>query len=49
MKEAGAQMVAHGEIDEALKEKLVVKFSPEIKKMLREQANKFFESSMNET
>jgi multimeric flavodoxin WrbA len=49
VKEAGRQMVAHGEIDEALKERLVVKFSPEVKKMLREQANKFFESRMKET
>jgi multimeric flavodoxin WrbA len=48
VKEAGRQMAAQGEIDEAVKEKLVVKFSHEMKKMLREQANIFFESRINE-
>jgi multimeric flavodoxin WrbA len=49
VKEAGRQIVAQGEIDEAVKEKLVVNFSPEIKKMLREQANMFFESRIHKT
>jgi hypothetical protein len=48
VREAGRQIVIHGKIDEAVKENLVVKFSPEIKKMLREQANNFFESRINE-
>jgi hypothetical protein len=49
VREVGRQMVALGEVDEAVKEKLVVKFSPEMKKMLREQANMFFKSRINET
>jgi len=49
VKEVGRQIVTRGEIDEALKDKLVVSFSPEFKKKIRERANKFFEALMQKT
>jgi len=49
VKEAGRQMASQGEVDEAVKNKLVVNFSPETKKMIREQVNKFFEARVQGT
>jgi len=46
VKEAGRQIASRGEIDEALKEKLVVSFSPEFKKKVKERANKFFATQL---
>jgi hypothetical protein len=43
VKEAGRQIVAKGAVDEEAKRKLVVDYPPEVKDMLREEANRFFE------
>jgi hypothetical protein len=44
VKEAGRQIVTKGTVDEDVKEKLVVDYPPEVKNMIREGANKFFEA-----
>lgn len=46
VKEAGRQIVK-GEVEEGVKSKLIVDFPPEVKQMIREQANKFFEGQIN--
>ena len=45
--ESAKQLIQKGTVDRAIKEKLIVKFSPEVKAMIREQANKFFEAAMH--
>ena len=49
VKEAGRQLASRGEVDEAVKERLLVKFSPEMKKTIREQANRYFEARIKKT
>jgi hypothetical protein len=44
VKEAGRQIVTKGTVDEEVKEKLVVDYPPEVKNMMREEANKYFEA-----
>jgi len=44
VKEAGRQIVAKGTVDEDVKEKLVVDYPSEVKNMIREGENKFFEA-----
>jgi len=46
VKEAGRQIVAKGTVDEDVKKKLVVDYPPEIKNMIREEANKYFEAQL---
>ena len=46
VKEAGRQIVK-GEVDEEVKSRLIVDFPPEVKQMIREQANMFFEGQIN--
>jgi hypothetical protein len=44
VKEAGRQIVAKGRVDEKVRENLVVDYPPEVKNMMREEANKYFEA-----
>jgi len=44
VKEAGRQIVTKGTVDEDVKENLVVDYPPEVKNMMREEANKYFEA-----
>ena len=46
VKEAGRQIV-NGDVSEDVKSKLIVDYPPEVKKIIREQANKSFESRIN--
>ena len=45
VKMAGRQLVK-GDVDDEVKAKLVVVFPPDVKKIIREQANKYFESQI---
>ncbi len=40
------QLIQYGIVDEETKKRLVVEFSPEMKNMMREQANKHFETQL---
>ncbi len=44
VKEAGRQIVAKGTVDENVWKNLVVDYPPEVKNMMREDANKYFEA-----
>jgi len=44
VKEAGRQIVTKGTVDENVRKNLVVDYPPEVKNMMREDANKYFEA-----
>jgi len=44
VKGAGRQIAAKGAVDEEVKSRLVVDYPPEVKDMLREEANRFLEA-----
>jgi multimeric flavodoxin WrbA len=44
--ESAKQLIQHGTVDQKTKNKLVVEYSPEMKKMIREHANKHFEAQL---
>jgi hypothetical protein len=44
VKKAGRQIVTRGTVDEDVRKSLVVDYPPEVKNMLREEANKYFET-----
>jgi len=44
--ESAKQLIQHGTVDQKTKNKLVVEYSPEMKKMMREHANKHFEAQL---
>ena len=46
VKEAGRQIVSKGAVDDEVKKRLVVDYPPEVKDVLREEANRFFEAML---
>ena len=44
VKKAGRQIVTKGTVDENVRKNLVVDYPPEVKNMMREKANKYFEA-----
>ncbi len=48
VKEAGKQIVT-GDVEESVRANLMVRYTPEVKEIIREQANKHFESQIKKT
>jgi acyl-CoA hydrolase len=44
--DSAKQLIQQGTVDQETKNKLIVEFSPEMKQMIREQANKHFETRL---
>ena len=47
--DSAKQLVQHGTVDQKTRDKLIVEYTPEMKQMIREQANKHFETRINKS